>query len=362
MRIPRLFAQKEKGQVIVLLAIMAVTILAFILFLVAGGMVMINRRQAQAAADAGALAGARMLCEKNPDAASIAVAYAMQNNAASADASIAGNNVTVNATANRGSGLIGIFPGTSSPATATAACIIPSNGVMPVAWFCADPAVAYCGVDMFDWDVSHIPSGTLYLVVDPSSTKEDDPWATCEGTTYTTSKGTTVVGKMICDITANGLHVKVLGNGQRSYIQDVCKDSNPKNCLQAILDGISGASSITLGSYPIHPGAIDSFYQTLASHVPYVYVLPYYDSFDAKNVYVKGVASFMVTCASWQPGKTNGCPGKAIWLDANTKANKNFGGAWTMEGYFVKNYPVDIVNPGSIDAPNMGTYYISLTK
>jgi hypothetical protein len=372
MKTKNFFTRKEKGQVIVLFVIIALTAVAFIALLVDGGMLMINKRQAQAAADAGALAGAKILCEGKPDPAGTAVSYATQNRATFASASIGGNfgyEVSVTTSVSSPSvfaSLIGV-PTITSNAVATAACIIPSNNVMPVAWYCPNPSAEYCGVDMFDWNVSHNPSGTLYLLADTSKMNEDDPWATCKDTTFITPKGVPVIGQMICDITANGIHVQVLGNGQREYITDVCqKVSNPAQCIADIINGVAGVNSLSLGWFPIHNGTIDKFYQNVAYGTtltpPIVYKLPYYTAYTTSNVQISGVVGFMVTCASWQVNKTNGCTGKDIWLEANLAINKKFGGGRTMEGYFVKNHPVDLNDPGYIDALNKGLYYISLVE
>lgn len=62
----------ENGQVIPIVVISIIAIIAFAALIVDGGGLLLNRRYAQNAADAGALAGARVLCnESNPDSSSI---------------------------------------------------------------------------------------------------------------------------------------------------------------------------------------------------------------------------------------------------------------------------------------------------
>mgnify|MGYP002682684856 FL=1 len=53
---------KTKGQIIVLFALGLLALIALAALVLDGGMLFLNRRTAQAAADAGALAGARALC------------------------------------------------------------------------------------------------------------------------------------------------------------------------------------------------------------------------------------------------------------------------------------------------------------
>src|SRR5512137_3056915 len=88
---PRMPARKERGQIIVLTAFLTLMILAFLAVLFGAGMLMINRRQAQAAADAGALAGAETLCKNSPlvgayqaemDADAAATSYVQDKNQA----------------------------------------------------------------------------------------------------------------------------------------------------------------------------------------------------------------------------------------------------------------------------------------
>ena len=56
------FINLEKAQVLPLLVFAVIAMVAFTALIIDGGSIMVNRRDAQAAADAGALAGARELC------------------------------------------------------------------------------------------------------------------------------------------------------------------------------------------------------------------------------------------------------------------------------------------------------------
>jgi len=74
----------ETGQVIPIVALMMIAIVGMVALLIDGGSLMSDRRTAQAAADAAALAGARSLCSDNEaDALSTAHTYAINNKASS---------------------------------------------------------------------------------------------------------------------------------------------------------------------------------------------------------------------------------------------------------------------------------------
>ena len=89
----------EKGQVIPLVVVMFFVIIGMVALIVDGGAIMSNRRMAQAAADAGALAGAQRACLGFTDAKAVAEYYATVNNdATTALATVVNKQVTVNAT------------------------------------------------------------------------------------------------------------------------------------------------------------------------------------------------------------------------------------------------------------------------
>ncbi len=159
----RVTGKFEIGQVLPLVVLMMVAILAMVALILDGGSVMANRRTAQAAADAGAMAGAQRACSGNSDAVAIAEAYATKNGAQSAVVSIAGSTVTVEAMVENPSFFAKVFGEETLTATADAAagCYPPSgNELMPIAWSCKSP-VGYpgatdpgkdCVILGLDWD------------------------------------------------------------------------------------------------------------------------------------------------------------------------------------------------------------------
>src|SRR4030042_1598749 len=75
---------RTKGQVLVLFAVALTVLIALSVLVLDGGVFLMNRRAAQAAADAGALAGARTKCNGNPaNVLTTAEQYAVGENSAS---------------------------------------------------------------------------------------------------------------------------------------------------------------------------------------------------------------------------------------------------------------------------------------
>jgi len=162
---------RERGQSLVIIALGIMAFVAILALVLDGANAYAARRQAQNAADAGALAGATYMC-KNHDQAGGALqaqTYAVTNGAvdppqvyASLDAGL----VVVTATVQRDTffaGAIG-FSEVTPRAVAAAECRNPGAGVLPVAWSCR--ATAEGGV---------IPPGedcTMKVNPDP----ENDPY------------------------------------------------------------------------------------------------------------------------------------------------------------------------------------------
>ena len=130
----------EKGQVIPLAVVMLFVVIGMVALIVDGGAVMSNRRTAQAAADAGALAGAQRACLGYNDAKAVAEYYATVNNKAStAVATVNGKQVTVNTTVEHPSFFASIFgdPTLEASAEAIAGCYgVRGKGTIPLAWKC----------------------------------------------------------------------------------------------------------------------------------------------------------------------------------------------------------------------------------
>ena len=145
-----------KGQVLVLVALMMFAIIAMVALILDGGDIMVNRRAAQAAADAGALAGAQRACYGYGDAAAVAESYATNNGATSVEVPlITESQVTVVATVENPSFFANIFGvGTlSASAEATAGCYgLLGKGAVPIAFHCESGSIGggLPNPDMYD--------------------------------------------------------------------------------------------------------------------------------------------------------------------------------------------------------------------
>ena len=401
MKTMHLSARKEKGQIIVLLAIITLMVIALIGMLFDGGRLMINRRQAQAAADAGALAGAQILCNNTSlvgayqaelDAQDAARSYVEERNyadligfdisydiyhlgAVSVTASVSSPSILAS--------IIGVSTITSN-ADAAAACLVPKNGLLPVAWYCEGLIENDCGVTMSDWpDPKVLPAPILYyLLVDPNSVPSD-PWSWCED--FSDPLGT-VDGEMICHNTPglfpSDVPFQALGNGGRAWIKTLCPSA-------AIGDFILNAWGVMVTGTVIEtPGVKESVYKPgVWPNLPSVYLLPFYNNIisypegqSGGSFDLAGESAFVVTCVQTtqikniplaQIDSRIACAAARAWYRENlTKwlqipgnTQNTFEGLMGyIEGYFVNPLFVDVNDPGWIDALSLGVYYVSLVK
>jgi hypothetical protein len=139
----------ENGQSLVILALGIIAFVAILALVVDGANAYAARRQAQNAADAGALAGATFMCKNHDQAGAIVQAkdYAINKNGAeSADvtASLSAGTVVVTATVDKPTFFAGVlgFLNVTPRAVAAAECRPPVGmGVLPVAWACRSTVV-----------------------------------------------------------------------------------------------------------------------------------------------------------------------------------------------------------------------------
>lgn len=164
MKIINRFSKLEKAQVLPIVVAAFIVLLAFAALIIDGGSIMLNRRTAQAAADAGAMAGARELCyPTGADPLDVARSYALMNDAATANAQLDNGSVSVNTTVTNNSFFAKIFNENSldAGAEAVAGCFAPGgNYLLPIGWSCR-PSLGYeppfdpgsdCKMMALDWD------------------------------------------------------------------------------------------------------------------------------------------------------------------------------------------------------------------
>ena len=141
--------KSERGQSLVIVALGLVAFVAILALVLDGGNAYAAKRQAQNAADAGALAGATYMCRyKDPGGGEAkAEEYAIINNGATsavATANMDSATMTVIATVQRNTFFAGVigFTQVSPVAEAVAACKTPVGmGVLPVGWACRSTVV-----------------------------------------------------------------------------------------------------------------------------------------------------------------------------------------------------------------------------
>lgn len=215
----------------VLFALLVIAFVAILALAIDGGNFYVMRRTAQNAADAGALAGAQVMCQNlnASDGVNAATDYAINRNgatSAAATADIASMTVVVTATVTQNTvfaSLIGIHQ-LSPRAVAEAKCMPPAAGfgVLPVAWSCREKAGELpgmsCAQQFGPCNTEADPSGLacLYVVMDTvkvvgNTELEND--LICDDP----SDGTIAPGTIDCDFDNDGMD-DLMAGGDRSWL------------------------------------------------------------------------------------------------------------------------------------------------
>ncbi len=225
--------KRESGQSIVLVVLMLVGLVGMLALVLDGGNFYTQRRSAQVAADAGALAGAREYCitESNTAAINRAFDYAVNRNAAdAANISIDGptGDVTVDASITFDTFFLGFLnrPQLTATASATAGCDPASSAfVMPIAWSCKDPSGASVSEDceLYYWDTADnaedcVEGDYIYIIVDLADLEDEivchDPLPPGES-----APDPLPVGFVDCDSDDDGINdIGLLSGGNRSWL------------------------------------------------------------------------------------------------------------------------------------------------
>jgi len=404
----------ESGQVLILVVLMIFAIAGMVSLILDGGSIMSNRRTAQAAADAGAMAGAQRACAGYTDAVTVAEAYATYNGAASALASISGTTVSVEATVETPSFFAKVFGHETLTAVADAAAgcypLRGSGGLMPVAWSCR-PTVSGAGFDegkdcqinSLDWDellrpliegevstisipgnegsfeldgdeivntVTGDPPSQIYILMDEDKTVDD---VTC------IEDNPTYPGALVCDNDGDGESDFRFG-GARGWLyvegklkpQDVLKDGYDGTITPVIwLPSDNGNLSVAfmaardyqVGQVVLVPvynqlceGTYNSTNQTIGScSTAGDDVSP--GTGDQKYYRVITFAPFYITCVHALPSDPL-CVGLELASELNSlNTNK----ARTIEGFFLENIDFGLNTTLECDV-NLGNCTISLNN
>jgi hypothetical protein len=276
-------AVNEKGQVLPMVVIGILVIIMMAALLLDGGVLLSNRRAAQAAADAGALAGARILCEDLSTATqtlaiSEATYYVNENEAQLVETPlIEGRTITVKVNVTEGSFFSKVFGQDElvSGAQAKAGCFdLKASSVLPIAWACRDPVDPQsdspdCEIQILDWETELKPLITgnpdpvtihnitdpvdtpmdfkrdflgeyLYVFMDSDKTEDDLAYVCAEPNVTPLPAGT-----VDCDLDDDGVN-DVFGHGDRSWLDlDGGLDSTEwkdVNGARALRDWVKGVN------------------------------------------------------------------------------------------------------------------------
>ena len=396
---------KEHGQSLVFIALALVGLVAMAALIIDGGSLYLNRRQAQTAADAAAMAGAYEKCVNKGTLTTITNVvnqYAITENGATAvdSLSLEDDSVVVVTSVSSPAFFATILGQENNVASAEAAagCFSPATfeNVLPIAWTCRPPVggtTEQCTIHAIPWNVFKIllpifdfntkvlnegdgenyqtytdnnasDGKLIYLVMDSD---KFDPSVDCQELSAT--------GTINCDFNDDGI-LDVEGGANRGWL---------------LLDGGTGANDLTdvmLNGFP-NPITVPHWFPGKSGVSNSVFInahairnkislIPVFNavcsdttntglptkcpseykagdlitgSSGKSNYYrVAAFAPFVVTCVS--KGASEPCPGKTL---SNVKNNTS-----TIEGYFITGYiSGDNISPGGFD---LGVYIISLTK
>jgi hypothetical protein len=361
----------EKGQNLIIFAVVMVVLVGLTALVIDGGFAYTKRREAQNAADAGALAGANALCAGNVDQA---IPQALDNGATDATANLGTKSITVTTTIPQQTFLAGILGSdeVTTHATASAGCFIPCSGigVLPVAWSCRFPAGSTgdpetCGIE----PGSLAEPGPLYVVMD--SIKTGDEFLCMDPITHLPT------GALNCDLNNDGVNELFGGAGNRGWLNMDGGSGSANELRDWIVDhGYDGEVAIHTWFGGSNGDKTVVFKAVQDYLVGYIVMLPVFDAYcdGAPNIACPGsyhtgqdkivsgsgggfeyhiisFSAFKVTCVSTK--KSEYCPGKAkaIALNPDIKDNTK-----SIEGYFISDY----FGSGKCDGPSAGVYTIYL--
>jgi Flp pilus assembly protein TadG len=399
--------RRELGQSMIIMAVAILALIALAALIIDGGSIYLNRRRAQTAADAAALAGAHMMCVDHGSLGqiqAIANQYAVTENGATAVESAdidADGQVVVQTRVESPSFFASVlgYDTDMARAEAAAGCFKPSStaNLLPVAWTCRPPvggSIEVCSIHSIPWEVFqellvHVQFGNgASVVLDPGDGvdyqtyydgqpgNQKMAYLVMDKTVDTATDcappfGT---GTIICDLNGDGI-LDVTGNNERGWL--ALDGTGAKDLVDLILNGYpdpltlpqwfpgkSGAATDVfirahqiqghLVLVPVFNGICPS---TTETQIPTTCAADYQagdlirSASGSKDWYrVAGFAPFVVTCVS--KGASEHCPAKTYSKVKNSIS--------TIEGYFVSGYVGGTeICPECFD---LGVYIISLTR
>jgi hypothetical protein len=399
----------EKGQVIPLVVVMLFAIIGMTALILDGGSVLSNRRTAQAAADAGALAGAKRACSGHSDGIVVGEAYALNNGATTANATVSGTEVTVQTTVENPSFFAKIFgvETLQASAEATAGCYgVSGKSVVPLTWYCRARSVGGpypeeygCQIQTLSWDLMEpILAGDATSVVisdydgiertylkkgfnilDSEDRPPEQIYIIADSDKVCVEDG----GDLLCDLDGDGKKDIQLG-GDRGWIYLTADTSNignwvdqgphPDITLKSHI-WLSGKSGVATSVYikmvssgfvgevvlvPVFNYVCDGDPRVDTSCVAEAHASPPWPPFSGEddfsqikfgsdNYHIIAFEPFYITCID----KKGDCPGAELaGID---------GDGPVVEGFFLSDYPVSPDSGQGCDI-NLGNCTISLSN
>jgi hypothetical protein len=409
----------ERGQSLVVIAIAFLGLIAVAALIIDGGSLYLNRRNAQTAADAAALAGAHEMCvEKGDNTAiqNIVNLYAVTENGAT---------IVESLTIDRTNKTIAVQTRIDTPsffasmlgretntvrADATANCFSPSKGssLLPVAWSCQPPVGGSpdeCSIHAIPWKlfrdeiyprfkINLGEGGSLLLDEGDGATYQSYvdglpinvatgrpktmPYVVMEDNTFNITQCAPPIGAgtLVCDFNNDGI-LDLTGGGDRGWL--AMDGSNGASSLIDIL--VSGyPNPVTLPQwFPSDLGAkASAFGKSKGLLEGKVALVPVYNAYclstTAEGIPTKCPTSYkagdLVTSGPGTPTYVrvtgfapfvvtciSSKPGEKCPAKTVAKLDHN---TRTFEGYFVSGYIGGLeIEPGGFE---LGIYIISLTK
>ncbi len=362
----------QSGQTLVLVALLMIVFIGMLAVILDGGYAYMQKRNAQTAADAGAMAGARELCISGnlTLATQVAADYAItRNRALAADINIIGGEVTVTTRIPFSTffgGLLG-RPTITSSAIAAANCFAPGNGegVLPVAWHCPPDDIKtdsdgdkYCDFQIYD-GVGAVEKSELYIIMNSRKVgEEDDPFCMPEG-------------PVDCDLDGDGDDEMLVG-GNRSWLDlsgggggaselvDWIQNGFPDGIeMHTWFAGQSGVANNIFLSVPTGIQVVLPVFDAISVGLPVVPQLHGGDTIVASSgtwtnyFHVISFSIFVPTCVHAKGG--DHC---ALYDDYRAEGSLGPNDK-TIEGYFVNGSVGGLGGVGELDA---GAFTLYLTR
>lgn len=407
-------SSSEKGQSMVMIILMLLAFVAMLALVLDGGLAYASRRKAQNAADAGALAGAAVMCQPDAytdDPTTVALDYAIAHNGADPDPTLTyvtldteDKIVTVDATVTYDTAfafIFGVDPG-HAKATASAACspVCGSSRVMPIAWSCRAPVteVEQEESESTACTIKYGP-GNLYIIMDSIPYDGD---VVCQNEDPTSP--------IDCDIDDDGFDDIAPGSGARSWLGLRGTYLNPDATfvLAKVIEGYYNPPPLVTRHrwFSADGGLVDKPYEEAKLLEGQTVLVPVFDQFCDKEAetcppnplpheidvvrtdpngqlafHIYDLAAFHITCVVGDPLKDS-CPGRTQFVEDNPALfdNKLYAdlpadlkliiGGWTnvnqyrtIEGYFVEGYAEETLacEPGT-ESSEVGSWTVTLLK